>query len=263
MPPSSGSRRPRNPARVIEEFHLEFLEAASAQLPIADFVIKGGVNFRFFFASHRRSKDVDLDYLGDRFATFGARVEKLLTSETLRKLLAARQITLADVRPHKQTDTVRRWKLSLADPDVPDASSKIEFSNRGVSDAYELAAISTELAAKLRGRTPRLQHYLPEAAIQQKVAALVLRAETQPRDVFDLDHLFTTLPNAIGRATLEAAAVRAAIDRTDELSYDAYASTVADFLDEDVADVLGTEPAWADMQRRVVTALERWLEAHA
>lgn len=248
---------------MIEEFHLEFLEAASARLPIAEFVIKGGVNIRFFFGSHRRSNEIDLDYQGDRFAAFGARVGQLLVSDTLVTLLAARQITLSDVRPHKQTDAVRRWKLSLADADVADASSKIEFSNRGVSEPYELAPIATELATELRGRAPRLQHYLPGSAINQKVAVLVQRAETQPRDVFDLDHLFTTRPESLRQARLDTASVRAAIERTYELSYDEYASTVVDFLDEEMLDVLGTAGAWSDMQQRVVSALERWVAESA
>ena len=59
----------RAAGKTIERFHLVFVEVAAARLPIADFVLKGGANMRFFFRSQRRLRDLDFNYLGSRFAS--------------------------------------------------------------------------------------------------------------------------------------------------------------------------------------------------
>ncbi len=257
--PTSASEQPeRGAARTIEQFHLAFLEVASSQLPLNEFVVKGGVNIRFFFGSGRRSKDIDFDYVGDHFESFGNRVAETIRSDALRRLLATRQIEISNAREDKQTDTTRRWKFKLSRPGVADASSKLEFSNRSSTGAYALEPINADLASQLQGRTPRLNHYLAPAAISQKINALVHRAETQPRDVFDLDHLFIEFPKAIDDAGLTPTDVEAAITRAFGLSYDEYVSTVVDYLDDDFVARLGTQDAWEDMVLRVTGRLQSW-----
>ncbi|HEV2249870.1 MAG TPA: nucleotidyl transferase AbiEii/AbiGii toxin family protein, partial [Candidatus Limnocylindria bacterium] len=252
----------RGAARTIEQFHIAFLEVASSQLPLGEYVVKDGVNIRFFFGSGRRSKDVDFDYVGDRFEGFGNRVAATLRSEALRRLLATREIEVGNVRDDKQTNTTRRWRFKLSRPGVADASSKLEFSNRPSSGGFALEPIDAELARRLQGRAPRLNHYLAPAAIAQKISALVRRAETQPRDVFDLDHLFVEAPRAMAEADVRPDEVEAAIARAFELTYDEYVSTVVDYLDEDFVQRLGTRDAWEDMVLRVTGSLRSWLETH-
>jgi len=97
--------------------------------------------------------------------------------------------------------------------------------------------------------------------VTQKIDALRHRSETQPRDVFDLDLLFRTHPDALGHASLEQRALEGAIERARALTYQEYLTTVVDYLEEEIVDVLGSQSAWSDMQRHVVETLEaRWIE---
>jgi sensor domain CHASE-containing protein len=81
--------------------------------------------------------------------------------------------------------------------------------------------------------------------------------------VFDLDLLFRTHPDVLGQAPLQQRALEDAIERARALTYQEYLSTVVDYLEEQVVDVLGSETAWDDMQRHVVETLEaRWVEVY-
>lgn len=249
----------RAEGRAIDLFQLALLEVASARLPIAGFVVKGGANLRFFHRSVRRSRDIDLDHVGDRFERFADRVDEVLEGRALRIILRARALELADVRRTKQTSTTRRWKFTLVAPGVAGAASKIEFSARGGSGDHEVVPVDADLARRLGGRAVRVARYGPVASIEQKIRALALRGETQARDVFDLDHLFRLYPDALERARAERRTVEIAIARALELSYEEYHATVVDYLEEDVADVLGTEDAWSGMVLTVTERLEHVL----
>lgn len=258
------SRSDREAGKVIERFHLAFVEVAAVRLPIADFVVKGGANMRFFFRSPRRSRDIDFNYLGRRFEHFAGRVDEVLESRALSELLRQHEITLVNPRRHKQTETTRRWKLSLQTPLVEDADSKIEFSARQepLSD-FELRPIDPDLARRLGGRSVPINRYGAIAMVTQKVDALRHRSETQPRDVFDLDLLFRTHPDALAQAPVEQRALEEAMERARALTYQEYVTTVVDYLEEDIVDVLGTENAWNDMLRHVVETIEaRWIEVY-
>src|SRR5438034_5224210 len=100
--PSAG-RSEREAGKIIERFHLAFAEVAVVRLPIADFVLKGGANMRFFFRSSRRSRDIDFNYRGNRFENFAGRVDEILESRALSELLRQHEITLVNPRRHKQT----------------------------------------------------------------------------------------------------------------------------------------------------------------
>lgn len=245
----------------LERLHLAFLEVATTQLPIDRFALKGGANLRFFLHSLRRSVDMDFDYLGDpeRSWAFAERVDKVFRSKALAVLLRARQLSIADLRTPKQTETTRRWRFNVNAPGVEGAPSKVEFSGRDQgrhADDYELAAVDAELARRVQARPVRLNHYRPVAAVAQKIGALRLRSETQPRDVFDLDHLFREHPDALSTVQVSPAELRAAKERALALSYDEYAGTVVPYLQEEIAELYGSRDAWGDMQLRVVERLE-------
>jgi hypothetical protein len=257
-------RSEREAGKAIERFHLAFVEVAAVRLPIADFVVKGGANMRFFFRSPRRSRDIDFNYVGSRFESFAGRVDEVLESRALGELLRQHEITLVNPRRYKQTDTTRRWKLSLQTPSVEDADSKIEFSAREEPlDDFELRPVDPEIARRLGGRSVPINRYGAIAMVTQKVGALRHRSETQPRDVFDLDLLFRTHRDALARAPLEQRALEEAIERARGLKYDEYRTTVVDYLEEEIVDVLGSKSAWHDMLRHVVETLEaRWIEVY-
>src|SRR5712692_4433492 len=259
-----GNRSEREAGKVIEQFHLAFVEVAAVRLPIADLVLKGGANMRFFFRSPRRSRDIDFNYLGTRSESFAGRVDEVLKSRALAELLRQHEITLVNPRRYKQTETTRRWKLSLQTSAVESADSKIEFSAREESlDDFELRPIDPELARRLGGRSVPINRYGAIAMVTQKVGALRHRSETQPRDIFDLDLLFRTHPDALTQAPLEQRSLQEAFERARALTYQEYRTTVVDYLEEEIVDVLGTENAWNDMLRQVVERLEaRWIEVY-
>lgn len=254
----------REAGKVIERFHLAFVEVAAVRLPIADFVVKGGANMRFFFRSPRRSRDIDFNYVGRRFESFAGRVDEVLESRALSELLRQHEITLVKPRRDKQTGTTRRWKLSLQAPSVEEVASRIEFSARQEPlDDFELRPIDPEVARRLGGRSVPINRYGAIAMVTQKVDALRHRSETQPRDIFDLDLLFRTHPGALAQAPVEQRALEEAFERARALTYQEYHTTVVDYLEEEIVDVLGTENAWNDMLSHVVERLEaRWTEVY-
>src|SRR5256712_11121067 len=258
------SRSEREAGKVIERFHLAFVEVGAVRLPCPVYVVTGCANLLFFFRSSRHALDIDFNYLGDRFENFAGRVDEVLESRALSELLRQHEITLVNPRRHKQTETTRRWKLSLHTPEVEDADSKIEFSAREEPlDDFELRPVDPELARRLGGRSVPINRYGAIAMVTQKVDALRHRSETQPRDIFDLDLLFRTHPDALTRAPLEQGALEEAIERARALTFQEYVTTVVHYLEEEIVDVLGTENAWNDMLRHVVETLEaRWIELH-
>ena len=247
----------RKQGRAIELFHLAYCQVAAARLPLNEFALKGGGNLRFFLHSPRRSADLDLDFLGRKFGRFGERMDEVLSSRQLSELLRLRDIELRfEGHRAKDTETVKRWKFQLARPGMETASSKIEFSNRGTNATPVLEQMDTDLARRLGGIAARIEHYLPPDAIQQKITALADRSATEPRDVFDLDHLFRQYPDALAQAQLDAKKLLAAKERAIDIPYDDYALLVVDYLEEDFVDLYGTEQAWTDMVLRVVEQLE-------
>lgn len=255
-----GTRREESQTRkqglAIELFHAAFLQVATTQLPLSDFALKGGGNLRFFLRSRRRSADLDLDYIGRNVARFAGRMDKVLTSRALAELLRMRDITLVfEGRRAKDTATVKRWKLQLARPGMEDASSKIELSSRKAVGTPALEQTDTELSRALGAVAVRLNHYPPVHAIEQKVNALAKRGDTEPRDVFDLDHLILQYPDALGAAALDPALTRTAIERAHDITYAAYHELVAEYLEEEFVPLLGSEQAWNDMVVRVAARL--------
>lgn len=250
----------RKAGRAIELFHFAFLEVAGAQLRPAVFALKGGGNLRLFLRSKRRSRDLDLDFLGTDFARFGDRVHGVLKSPTLATLLQARQITLVGLRRSKDTATVKRWKLSLAAPGLEESPTKIEFSWRGTAAVPIVERCDGELAQRLGARPIIVNHYPPVHAIEQKVDALAERSETQPRDVFDLDHLLRRYPDAFEAAALKRSVIGEAIVRVRGLTYADYQTLVVDSLEEEVEPVYRGQDAWAGMQQDVASRLEQRLK---
>lgn len=258
--PGGGETQVRRAGRAIELFHLAFCQVASALLPLDDFALKGGGNLRFFLRSRRRSADLDLDHLGRDFDRFARRMDEVLASRALSELLRMGEIRLLfEKRRAKDTNTVKRWKFKLARSGMEDASSKIEFSARGSSARPVFEQMDAELARHLGGVAVRLNHYPPAAAIEQKVGALADRSETEPRDVFDLDHLFRQYPDTLAQAQLDPGKTRSAIDRALHVPYEDYQKLVVEYLEEDFVELYGTEQAWTDMVLRVVHQLEEKL----
>ena len=108
-------------------------------------------------------------------------------------------------------------------------------------------------------RRPTFGHYLPRAAIAQKVDALGERDVRQPRDVFDLDLLFRVAPGAVSPGDVEEHRLRTGIARIFEIGYDEYRAKVLSFIEPDALPLYEPIEAWEGMQVAVAERLESLL----
>jgi len=120
--------------------------------------------------------------------------------------------------------------------------------------------IDRELCRRYGIAAPLAAHYLAPAAIAQKIGALAHRTETQARDVFDLELLFTTM-GAVSVVLDEEARseVPRAIERAMGVSFDEFAGHVLAFLADEHRILYESRPAWEQLQAEVVGRLEELL----
>jgi predicted nucleotidyltransferase component of viral defense system len=245
---------PLGARNVVELFHLIFLRALFSD--VADktlLAIKGGINLRLFFESVRFSEDLDLDIMTMSKETLEKRIDRLLQSPVIVSPLRARGLIINDVSKPKQTDTVQRWNLGVAARGTSiDERTKIEFSRRANVETARLEPVAAEVARTYAIPPFLATHYRCPEAVRQKIHALEGRAETQPRDVFDLHVLFARpdAPTALdeeARAWTEKAATNVAA-----LTYDHYRSLVVAYLEPAHADIYSSRETWEAMQTDVM-----------
>jgi hypothetical protein len=243
-------------SEAIERFQLALLQVLPQHLPAADYAVKGGANLRLFLDSVRRSEDIDFNFVGRTDWRLQPRMDAVLGSRALAAILAVHGMKIVSVNPSKTTTTTGRWKFRLAAPGVQ-FSSKVEFSMRQEDrPLYQMASVSSRLAAAAGMRVSVANHYLPTAALEQKVAALALRNESQVRDVFDLDFLLTRYPNETATAQLNADQIDLARRRVLEVTYGEYRELVVTFLDPAFVSMYQGEGEWERMALSVSTSLD-------
>lgn len=240
--------------QIVELFHLVFLRALFADVTDKRLLaIKGGINLRFFFQSVRYSEDLDLDVISMAKATLEKRFDRLLGSPAVVSPLRSRGLVIKDVSKPKQTETVQRWKCSIATASSgTEDRTKIEVSRRQVHEIGQFEPVDKEIANAYAIPSFLATHYSCTDAVRQKVHALEGRSLTQPRDVFDLHVLFARpdAPLALddeARRWTEKAAENAA-----SLGYDEYRSLVVAYLDPAHEAIYASREAWQAMQAEVV-----------
>ncbi len=246
--------RPSVP-QLIEVFHLSFLTVLRSRVDVSRYVLKGGVNLRYFFASPRYSEDIDFDIAGAAGWGSSSQIDKTLKSDALRRLLAAAQITLSasDVTLQKDTPTTKRWRvLFTAEGHTERIRTKVEFSGRNGERRLDLARVPDSIVAAYALQPPLVQHYLGDAATEQKVVALAARPETQARDVFDLELLLRSFP--LASEAVDPQVCSQAAEAAMALRYADFETQVAPFLEGSMAE-LYDQVTWENMQDRVVGAL--------
>jgi hypothetical protein len=237
----------------IELFHLAFLSELGTRLDKGRYAIKGGCNLRFFFHSPRYSEDLDVDVAGVQLDTLKRNVTRVLESRSLRLTLGAAGIQIGPVSLPKQTETTQRWKLAL-DINGVSAHTKLEFSRRGLDPGVDFEQADPALVAAY-GLTPLiLSHYGRSSAITQKVRALVGRAESQARDVFDLDLLLQGYGG--GGLAVSKAQCRAAIERAQAIDHGTFKAQVVAFLPPHQQAAYADSARWRQISQRVVGVLE-------
>ncbi len=242
--------------KVVEFFHLALLEVFQVRLNQNHYILKGGANLRYFYSSPRYSEDVDFDAVDIDPAKLEERVDGTLKSRPLTFTLHTQGVAVGTITKPKQTATPQRWKLALAVPwQSEPIRTKIEFSHRIADPRSQLEPVPEEITEPYALRSPTVRRYLPDAMVEQKIQALVDRAETQARDVFDLDLLFRQWPGAIRSGAIAAERLEAAAERVVQLPYESYRSLVVRFLSPDVIELYNRPPVWEQIQAHVVEKL--------
>ncbi|MGD0019672.1 MAG: nucleotidyl transferase AbiEii/AbiGii toxin family protein [Candidatus Limnocylindrales bacterium] len=255
--------------QVHEVVQLAFLAGLTQRLPARHYILKGGSNLRMFFGSPRSSEDMDFDAIGIPDWKLAEKVGEALHAPVVGLILRTHRLTLTRAGSQKRTSTTQRWAVEVEAPGHRlTISTTGEFSHR-VSGAGEdeqaraaSRADSIDPGTLGRYRAPPivLPHYLPSAAIAQKIGALASRAVNQPRDIFDLDLLLTRYPESVpDRATVGAEQIELAIERADQLGFAAFRDAVLPFVDDAVRPFYEAPETWSAMQNRVASRLHEIL----
>jgi len=241
----------------VEVFHISFLGVLQVRLSQDSYVLKGGANLRYFFNSPRYSADMDFDADSVSRWKLESKVDEVLASRPLAMVLGTRGISMDRVTKPKQTDTTQRWKAIMSASNLTEeVPSTIEFSRGGADTRNRLEQVPPAIVQPYALRPPTVRRYLAEAMIEQKISALVHRAETEARDVFDLDLLFRQSPNALGPGAISPERIQAAMDRVLEITFEAYHSLVVRFLNPDVIELYESRGAWEQIRSAVVARIQ-------
>lgn len=239
----------------VELFHLSFLRQFATQIDGKLYAIKGGCNLRFFFNSIRYSEDLDIDICIVEQKTLEKKVDKILTSSSLHRLLQKYDIRQLDVTSPKQTQTTQRWKIQLhteqAQVSYP---TKIEFSRRHNNGAIpsQLEDINAQICHSYQIPPLRLSHYGLEEAISQKILALAFRSLTQARDIFDLYHLLHLGAPVL---SMDQDMLLKAQEALLSVPFSDYKSQVVSFLAPDAQEQYNNAAYWDEMLNKVLSYL--------
>jgi hypothetical protein len=241
-----------------EVFHLVFLESL---LRISDpklFVLKGGVNLRFFLQSPRYSEDMDLDVLGGSVTTLKKNGYKILESPAFRRTLATFGIVdlkINDPTKAKQTETTQRFRVRLINQVGEEFPTKVEFSRRNDSDEFREDSINPEITGHYKRLSFRCQHYTGPFAIKQKIKALAGRPQTQARDIFDLYLLYLGGHFSNSQALPSKAILAKATENALSITYDQYRDQVEEYLSTEGKSQYGGRTKWNQIQIQIVDQL--------
>jgi predicted nucleotidyltransferase component of viral defense system len=247
----------------VELFHLHVLRLLCAGPDKIHLALKGGCNMRFFFGSVRYSQDMDIDVAQKMEAhVLREKFDRLLAGPALAMSLRAAGMDLGHVSAPKQTDTTQRWKIGLVPRDRAriELHTKVEFSRRPTTESAVLRAVSSDVIASYQLLPLLVRHYPLEAALRQKVRALVGRASVQARDVFDLAVLMARAGERATQALQpEIGVLPQAVERAMEVSFDDFQGQVVAYLHPAHAPMYTARSSWNALQARVVEALQEAL----
>ncbi|OGQ34322.1 MAG: hypothetical protein A3F16_05925 [Deltaproteobacteria bacterium RIFCSPHIGHO2_12_FULL_43_9] len=235
-----------------EAFHLLFLERLLKISNPTLYVLKGGVNLRYFFNSPRYSEDMDLDALAGGVETLRKNGYKILEDISFRRSLRVygiEELRLNDPRKAKQTGITQRFRLRLVNLNGEEFPTKIEFSRRGIrkslSDDYKSEMINPEIVRPYRRLSFACQHYLSGSVAEQKINALAHRAVPQARDPFDIYILYSGgfIPK-LYQTNLTKNDSITALEKLHSLTYYDYLGQVVEYLDQEYQPGFRSKEQW-------------------
>ncbi len=250
------------PLQMREIFHLEFLRWFGRKLEADCYVLKGGVNLRFFFKSIRYSEDMDLDIQGIRVERVKKIVMEILAvrgfSDSL-KSFGIENIVPPDIMKAKQTETTQRFKIHLLTSAGEDLFIKIEFSRRGMKGAAIVEPVPSQILRSYKMAPLLVPHYDTASAIQQKIQALAQRSVLQARDIFDLFVLRSQYDSAqkqpldMGKDVLKTAHENLFL-----VEYPQFRDTVVSYLGIEDQKAYSSPSAWDEIKLKTSHFLEEF-----
>ena len=131
--------------RIREVFHFCFLERLLKLSDPSIYILKGGVNLRFFFNSPRYSEDMDIDVLAGSVTTLKKNGYKILQEAAFKRslrLFDIEDIEINDPNKAKQTTTTQRFRFALITPAGHRLPTKVEFSRRKQGDLNTVVVLA-------------------------------------------------------------------------------------------------------------------------
>ncbi len=245
-----------------EIFHLEFLRWFGRKLEADYYVLKGGVNLRFFFKSIRYSEDMDLDIHGIRVEKIKNAVMEILSmrgfSDSL-KSFGIGKIVPPDMMKAKQTETTQRFKIHLLTSAGEDLFTKIEFSRRGIKGTAIVEPVPSQILRSYKMAPVLVPHYDTISAIQQKIQALAQRSVLQARDIFDLFVLSSQYDNAQKHPPeMRKAILKLAYENLFLVEYPQFRDTVVDYLGVEDQKAYSSPSVWDEIKLKTAHFLEEF-----
>ena len=246
-----------NPKQSVEVFHLVLLDQIGRKLDKQTWALKGGCNLRFFFKSPRHSDDMDLDVQGVPVDALRGKVNSILSGKPFKSILEVRGIAVEHVTEHKQTETTQRWKFGLTVPGQNEpVPTKIEFSRRGLEAGTVFEPVSPEIVRLYELPPVMANHYPAPIVWRQKIGAILSRAASQARDVFDLNLLLETgLKPALGLTGTGGADLARIKENVLAVDFGQFKSQVVSYLEPDLQAYYDSEETWDAMRWRIIEAL--------
>ncbi|MCY3839103.1 MAG: nucleotidyl transferase AbiEii/AbiGii toxin family protein [Gammaproteobacteria bacterium] len=243
-----------------EAFHLVFLERFSKQTDSSLFVLKGGLNLRFFFNSPRYSEDMDFDVLGGSVETLRRNGYRILNDRAFIRSLAAFGITdllVNDPQSAKHTQTTQRFRARLVTTAGEIWPTKVEFSRRASAGEHLVEPVSPQVVRPYQRLALPCRHYGARSAVLQKIKALADRAEPQIRDAFDIYVLWLGghCRNDVGES-IEPTSRDRALENLLALDYADYEGQVLDYLEADARRRFQGADVWGDINETVLGLIE-------
>jgi len=241
-----------SPLELRELFHLEVLRLLARKLKPHQYVLKGGVNMRFFFGSPRYSEDMDLDAQDIDVAELQEKVMVLLAAHSLKDTLSSfgiDRVVSPDISRAKQTETTQRFKIHLITSTGEDLFTKIEFSRRGIDEGARVESIRADILRRLRLPPLICPHYCAEAALRQKIGAIAGRPATQARDIFDLYLLGTQANLTKESVTVEMHSVlKKAVENIYAVDFRQFSDTVLAYFPSDLRTAYADAGSWDEIR---------------
>jgi len=249
-----------NSLQLREVFHLEFLRWLGRKIKANYYVVKGGVNLRFFFKSFRYSEDMDLDVSGIEVEYLKDVVMKILQAPSFQDTLKpfdVIQVVAPDISRAKQTETTQRFKIHLITSSGEDLFTKVEFSRRGFKGKVIVQPVPDIILREYMLSPLFVPHYDIQSAIMQKIAALATRTVIQARDIFDiyiLSSQYKPLKTSENKVT-DAKFIKA-YENVFEISFEQFRDTVISYLSPEDQIVYNSSSLWDEIQLKVANFID-------